>query len=364
LPNRRVIVESWANLIARVGLSLAVLSTVWLCLALSTFGEASATRDATEYADGLVSTGYTTYLVGVNEGANAKLTPDDCRALSAVPGVKASVWLGPDTTVRLWSTAGQPLVVRAAGGDVGPFLAMADPAAAAKWHGQSVLLDRANPIATAATGDIHVRWIDAGRRATVTLLGAHLTSAGGGQEGNAWLLAAPPSSVKTCVARVDEEARAQVAATVAAAFPASHGYSGQWALPNADAFEAPRARFESRVAQYFWLAGVLVAATVWALYLRLRRAEIAVYAVAGLSARQLWIMIGTELATLIASACALLSVSVGGLAATHALARDSLAVGVRSGARCLMAVTLCGLVLAAWAASNARSSTLDALKDR
>ena len=366
---RPLLREALANLVARRGLTAALVALFAAVLVGLLVAETDATVDVRSYGRRLADQGWTTFLVGRQpQSASAVLTPGDCTGLAHARGVRAALWVGPAGTYRLWAADGPGLQVRRVGGDVAAFIAVADPAAARAWRGEQLLIDRTNPV-VAGTGRavVPLRLLPDDGRApahVVPALAATLTRLGGGQQGNALLAGPPTGEVDFCAVVADEDARDAVVRQVRTAFPAARGYTQQWTLGEADAVDAPRARFESRLTRWAWLAGAAALVAVWGLYLRVRRGEVALYAVAGVRAPGLVLLLGAELLVVAAAGVAFTVALAGGVLAAGRAEPADLAVGAIGAARCLVAAVPAAGALVVLAALRARSSTLEGLKDR
>lgn len=103
---------------------------------------------------------------------------------------------------------------------------------------------------------------------------------------------------------------------------------------------------------------------LWGLYLRLRRSEIALYAIAGLSTGDLSVLLGVEFTVIALTAAGLCTLVTGVAFALHHFPMEDIGVGVIAGGRCLLASILLAAAISVRAAGRARTSTLEGLQDR
>lgn len=280
------------------------------------------------------------------------------------------MWLTQGVSEELFSGGGPTIVVSQIGGDVLKFLAITDPGAARRWKGEQALVDPANPVVAGRTQGFAVSVVGSAgasstlRAITLKALAVHLTTLGAGEQGDMVIFGVPPSSVASCELLVSETDRVAVAQAVPVVLPPENGYSEQWALTNASDFQPPHAYFDSRASQWYWLAATMMILLLWGLYLRLRRSEIALYAVAGLSTGDLSVLLGTEFAIVILSAASLCTLATGVAFALHHFQMGDVSVGVIAGGRCLLASIFAAVAISVCVASGARTSTLEGLQDR
>lgn len=354
---------------ARRALLGALLLATIAAVLTTTVAETDSAINARRYEGNLIANGYTTYLI--TAGPNATLTPANCLSLHVIDGVRAVLWVTQAQNEHLFSPAGPVVAASTAGGDIGDYLAITDPAAAHAWTGQQTLIDPANQAIPPgrATTALRITGGQTGTSGFGSVLGhnalvAHLTSLGQGFQGNAIILGTPPASAQSCDIVVATAHRDQAAANIRIAFPASAGFGQQWVLSNADQFISPETQFDQRTSQWFWLAATVVVVALWSLYLRLRRPETALYAVAGLRTGQLTQLVLAELLMLLATAAALVTVVYGlSCLRAHTTSADAW-VGIAAALRSLIAGGLAGTVLTLAHAHHARVESLSSLKDR
>ncbi len=133
-----------------------------------------------------------------------------------------------------------------------------------------------------------------GVAAATDAIAVTLTALGGGSSGNIITIDPTSGSVAACALFVDTPARDHVNRSIEAALPVLEGFSQRWALPSAERFETPEHRFESRPSQYYWAIATLAFIATAMLHLRLRRSDHALYAIAGLDQRRIWMLATLE----------------------------------------------------------------------
>jgi hypothetical protein len=191
-----------------------------------------------------------------------------------------------------------------------------------------------------------------------------MTSLGTGSVGSTLLISRATGAAHACVLFVDLEARRSVIAALETALPATSGFSSQWALPGADNLDTPRERFEQRPSQYYWLGVVVMFSVLWALQLRIRRSDQALYAVVGLRTTSIATMLVIELIITVAVAAATAAIIVAIASTLHDGTYDSLSVGTDSARRALLGAAICAAAISWHHAQRTTNSTLNALKDR
>jgi len=175
---------------------------------------------------------------------------------------------------------------------------------------------------------------------------------------------AAPSSAQSCDLIVEEGQRDAASAAASVVFPPENGYSDQWTLANASDFQAPHSYFDARPSQWYWFAATLVFLFVWSPYLRLRRRETALYAIAGLKTIELSVLINAEL-VILGVTVAIVSATVVWLALLlHPLPFADVGVGIIAATRYLLAAILASLVIGVHVAYMSGTSTLARLQDR
>ena len=295
----RLCAEAIRNRVARGGLTLALLAA-WSVSGLVVYvAEHDAVQANAAYTASMLRDGYATLLVERSDGALETFTWDDCNTLRHVSGARAVVGLREPVLLRLWDTSGPEMTVREAMGDVAHYLAVTDPDHTRRWVAPSLIFDvdalGARP-ADATVGEFDTRVVDkSGEADTRTAITASLTSLGGGFSGNAVMLAPPTGEIATCVVLSDLDRRQQVESAVAGLFPVGAGFGQRWALTNAERFDSPRDRYETRESRWYWLAAVALIAVSWAFSLWIIRSDLAVFAVAGLGARRLIVLTIAEM---------------------------------------------------------------------
>lgn len=216
--------ESTANLAARRGLTVVLISVMAALLVGTVAAEVNAAVNTGNYAQQLMALGYDTYVIAPSPGVST-LTPRTCLALRVVRGVRAAVWLTQGVSDELFSGGGPPVVVSQIGGDVMKFMAITDPGAARRWNGEQALVDPANPVVAGRTQGLEVRVVgNVGaspslRGITLGALAVHLTSLGAGEQGNMVILGLSPASVASCELLVSESDRVTVSQAVPVVLP-------------------------------------------------------------------------------------------------------------------------------------------------
>lgn len=365
--SRPLIREALDNVLARPGLTLALVGAIAGLALWVVTGEVSASVQIRNYGHDLQRHGYFTLLLHPQEEtSDARLTSADCSAAGTVPGVIAALSVTPIAEpYRLWAASGPEVPTQVVAGDVGAFLRATSQGSATVWQRADAVLDTASPLNVSRGAEAFpLRLIDAGRASTVLAVAADLSALGSGTQGNLVVVDNRPGQVKGCALLVDERHRHAVLEAVTTAFSPSQGYAAVWALPNADQFDAPTTRFEARTSQWFWVMAWAVATLLWAGYLRIRRPEFALYAICGLGWRRVAAIAAVELLAVWSTALGSATAAFAGLALTHSTHWADLTVGVLAGARFGVAALLGCTAMAVHAGVSATRSTLDALKDR
>jgi hypothetical protein len=365
--SRSLIREALENLLARPGLTLALISTFTGLTLWAVTGEVSASVQIRNYGYDLQRHGYFTLLLHPQEEtSDVRLTTADCASAGASPGVIAALAVSPvDEPYRLWATTGPEVPTQVVSGDVGAFLTATSHRPISAWEQANAVLDQASPLhVPPSTGPFPLSISGTRDTSTVLAVTADLSALGSGMQGNLMIVDNRPGPVKGCAFLVDERHRFPVVKAISTAFPPDLGYAAVWALPNADQFDTPTRRFESRTSQWFWMLAWAMGTLVWAGFLRIRRPEFALYAVCGLGWRRVSTIAVGELLMIVVMAFASAAAAVVGLTLAHGTRWPDLVVGVLAGTRFGVAALLGCTAVAVHAGINATRGTLDALKDR
>lgn len=381
-PALRLAREAAANWLARPLLTGGLAVLLAGALLSVTVAESNAVTDVRRYEDELVATGFATLFVQPGPQALTGLTTSDCDAIGALRGVRSSFALVGQSTSRRWVSGGPTVPTITATGNVVDYFRLVEPVQMRRWKTGQAFVDPDSSTASPATGEYLLRLAETGsvvgpsagvdaaapatdaRAISVAALAMPLTSLGTGSIGSTLLVSHTTGAVQSCVLFVDLEARPAVAAAVDTALPAASGFSNQWALPGADNLDTPRARFEQRPSQYYWLGCVIVFTLFWAFQLRIRRSDHALYAIVGLRTTSTATMIIIELIITLAAATVAAAFVVALATSHHDGTYDSLSIGIESARRALLGSAICA---AAWSWQHAQrttNSTLNALKDR
>jgi len=354
--------ETVANLIARPATTtsaIVLLSTLFLLVFVN---EHNTSATAADYADQLRHDGMFVYVIQASTGAALNAT--DCVSLNQLDGVDAAIAMAGPVNAHLYAEAGPVIPVWFTTGPLAQFTAnlAAHPGTHPKPTTGAIDVDSN----IGRIGDQRVVGLSFPTGTTTPTLVdvdiVDLSPLGDGLAGNALIPAprqAPQPSV--CLITTADDSRDAIATAAALAFPKTDGFSQRWALSNAERFEDGRTRFETRPSLVTWLAATIIVCVLFAMYARLRRNDLAVYAANGLRPGKvatigtLEILIVNFIATAIAAAAATIMVHTNhtsGLpvqAASAALARVCIATA---------------LVAAPVVALMRPRSIIDALKDR
>lgn len=366
----RLLMESLANLIARPGLAVLLVAITVGLAEMPVVSETNSAVANRTYDRQLALAGYSVLSVSATDGVT--LTAANCLSLHGIHGVLAALWLAKAQPAEWYNSSGPVVAIRQVGGDISTFLAITNPGRVSRWDGAPLLVDIASSVVDGKDRPFPVRFqLDGGPLVATTAFPVELTMFGQGLQGNAVVISAragpsnsPPTEIESCLLITDEELRAQVPPAIPGVFPPSQGYSAQWVLTNADSIESPKRRFEQRQTQWAWLLSGLTFVALWGIYLRLRRSEIAVYAVAGLRTGHLTILAGAELIIILG-----LGVGFAGAvflfdALRYNVEPSDISVGLQSGARFVILALAGGLAVTISRGSEVVSATLDSLQDR
>ncbi len=358
--------ESLLNLRSRPLLTLTILFISAISFVTVFTGETNAATDVRTYRHDLIAQGFSTYLLSTAPATSATLTPRDCTSQSALSGVQAAIWLTKSVDQHLHTPAGPIVEVGAVGGDIRGFLLSTSPTSTTSWSGEQTLLDTASPLA--GTGPPHAtRLVIASTNPHArpnAVWTATLTALGPAEEGNIRVMVAPPAHAESCAFIVDDTRRTEITRAILGAYPSSSGYTTQWALANADDFPTPQSRYESRPSQYYWLAAAVVLVALWSFVLRIRRPDTTLYALSGLKARHLLLMLGGEAIALTLAGVTLAALVLLLVVRHGDVSSLDVSVGVTALARSLMATLGGVLVVTAATSLLAAWNTFDALRDR
>lgn len=360
--------EAVRNRFARAALTLAVLAA-WATAGLAVYiTERDAVQASASYTSSMLASGYATLLVEQSETAQERLTWDDCNTLRHLDGVQAVVGLREPEILRLWDSSGPEITARQAMGDVAGYLAVTSPQSIQRWVAPSVIFDTeafgARP-AQGTVGEYVTKVVQlSGDGDTRTAISASLTSLGGGFSGNTLMLTPPGGQIAICVVLSELDQRPQVADAVAGFLPVSAGFGQRWALTNAERFDPPRQRYESRESRWYWLAAVALVSTSWGFSMWILRNDLAVYAVAGLGTRRLIMLTITEMSVIVIGAALIVTgVAISDLVVRDD-ARDAFGAGARAAARTIVGGIGVSAAIAAATAVSICRRTIDALKNR
>jgi hypothetical protein len=358
---RRLISDTAENIASRLALMIALVCLTLSILASVLVAEANTASEVRRYADSLASSGFGTMFVLADESRGTPLDPSDCMALARISGVRAAIGIGQPISYHLWSNGGPLLSAYPASGDLVRFVSAINPRISTKFDAAQVFVGASLPTLGDRTSPYLLRVEGSGQLFDVTGMTVDLGALGGSYSA-ATLFADPaPRQEAACVLVVRNNAREHVLISVGSAMPLLAGYSTQWALTNAEKFELPRDRFERRSSQWLWIGAAVLLAVVWALFLRLRRPEYALYSVAGLTTWEIFCLAALEL--IFVYAPSLLAGLL--LARRHGdIAPADLFVGFESAARAIAAGAGMSLALCWNMAFATTGSTLDAIKDR
>ena len=355
-------VESWRNVAARSGISAAVALVIAAGTTAAHVTEYNATVDARRYHDQLDRLGYSTYLLDRGDAPDG-LDNRACERMNAIDGVDTVVWLRRRAVAAPLHRPNGPITpLWGIGGDIGLLLDTIDQTAAAQWSGNGLIIERNSTSAPHTPRDMTLHTGDTA--ITAPAVAATLTSLGQGLTGNAFAHEISDGQIDNCFLRVALDRRTSAVISVDAAIPPTTGIRRQWVLANADEWEPPAERYETRPTRLLFVPIAAIALVVWAFALRIRRSDRALYAVIGLRTHHVGVLtaaeyvivwtIGTGLAML-ATRLALARTITLDLAATtanHALIRSAIA-------------TLAVGLIASWYTSHrTRTSVVDAIKER
>lgn len=377
---RPVVREAVSNLRARAILTLAVVLSIAALAWTVAAAEADSAVSSAKYGHTLLERGYDTYSTTVGQGQGT-ISSGDCLALDTVPGIEAAVWIGQIRNLALFAPNGPSISVADAGGDIEAFLRVVDPRAARAWNGQPVVIDQGNPVATTDGRSFAVRLagsnadadsvvteragtVAAVRSTLLPSITAELTALGSGFQGGALLVGGRRSTVQACDVLVSERIRSQTPGIVGTAFPVALGYSEQWVLPNAADFESPHSRFEGRISQWLWLYAAAISFGIWLLYMRLRRSEFGLYAMAGVGTTRLALMLAVEGLVFVGCAALISGVTFACSLWRAAMPRSLGFVGWIAGARYLLSISIAIIFLALVLAAYIHRVSVELLKDR
>lgn len=338
---RRLMAEAMAAGGSRPLIASAVVVVVTLALLLPSQFERNATVDALNYEHDLNERGYSTLLLSAANPPRDQPTDLACEQFRSLPGVEAAVWLESIPEGSLFSEFGPTVPLWRAGGDVQSLVAASpsDPV--------GVVIDSGLGVVATDTIRVFVPGSPAGRSPMRAATG-DFGRLGASFSGNVFV-ASPTVGrrVDHCVLLTSTERRANVAASAAALFQDPAELTTSWALLNADDLESPAKRFHERPTRWYWLWAVGGALLVWGGAMRLARSDRALYAVLGLSSRNVWLMMATQWTVVVAAA------SIASLAAVVARGGEpgfANAVQLETWLRSVIAMYLGGGVLAGVAA--------------
>jgi hypothetical protein len=365
-PHLRLAGEATRNVAARPTLAAGLIVATAGLLIGTTVTETSATIEVRNYERGLINSGYGTLLIEQDNPLGNSLDSELCDELDEIDGVTAAVGLREPEQWTLWTPGGPPVPVREVSGDVIEFFRQANAAGVGAWRTAQTLVDLDSYAASPQRGEYPLTLVQQGSQAQSAsmALTVRLTSLGAGSAGNMITIGVPEGPVSACALFVPTAGRDLVTRSVEIATPVLDGFSHRWALPSAEQFETPIKRFHSRPSRFFWAGASACFSIVALLYLRLRRSELALYAVAGLRTGRIWFLAAVELAVVVigGSTIALLSITL--LNHAHDIDPGDARVGWTSMARTLSTMVSTSVVAVALSAHRAATSALDALKDR
>lgn len=253
--------------------------------ALSVFvpvaGELSASAHAISYSAELTGRGYDTLIVKRETvGADAPtIAASECASMSQLAGVEASGGVVAVPGLRLWDQRG-PLVsvwrvsgsilhaVRLHGRPVGPDGARFDAVFDSGLAIDPALSDNAD-VLVGVNGPQRFTAV----RANVTFLGLGFAKS--------VVLAGADREVERCIIVVSRNRRQSIFDSVSARFPVGLNYFVSWSMEGANQTPDEADVWSRRLTRRGWPLPPLVAGTLFAVYIRQRRADIAVYRLAG-----------------------------------------------------------------------------------
>ena len=353
--------ESVSNIAGRPGLALLVFLVMCSAALGAADSEVAQLQSAWRTDAGLRAQGFTTMQLTGSGGV--RLATSDCDTLSRLPGVLAGTWLGTVEDARLNSK--QSVRVLPVGPGFPALVSVLDSTARSVWRGEQAFVDMSSALAASRHRSSQVELVDArGRGTRLNYFSADLTAVGPVAITSMIVVRAETDAVTSCIATVSEDERLGILASAAAKWPATLGYSVAWTLTGAENIADPRVQFDLRASRTTWILGVITATLVWALVLRIRRNDLAFYAIAGLPRFRIVAIFYTEYLLLAFSAA--ISV-IGSIVIKRTIVHaDSASYGLAltTSLRTLSVAMLWALIATLVLAPRADHHLITALKDR
>ena len=355
-------VESWRNVAARTGISLALVLVIAAGTTAAHVAEYNATVDARTYHDQLDRLGYFTYLL---DRGDTQDTFDNrtCDRLGVIDGVDAAVWLRRrDVAATLHHPQGPTVALWGIGGDVARLLDHVDPIAATQWTGNPLIIERNSASTPPTPREMTIHAADT----TIVgpAVGASLTSLGQGLTANAFATEIADGPIDNCVLRVALDRRASTVTSVDAAISPTSGVRRQWVLVNADEWQSPADRYESRPSRLLFVPIAAITLVVWAFALRMRRGDRALYAVVGLRTHHVGFLTAVEYLTVWAAGTALATLATQLALTRTTTLTDAATAGDHALARTAITTLSVGLIASWYTSHRTRTSVVDAIKER
>lgn len=292
--------EALRNLLSRPALSLFMTLSITAIFGGSSVVVLKLTDDAFDRQAALQNSGYLTFRVERSSDFGGHVNSLDCDALSSGEHIVASTWIGAEKEFDLLDFEGPPLRVTPVGNGIDGVLA----AIGIHTPPTNMLVGAESQFASSAT--LNLIGPTFARPETRSTAGTDLRSLGSAFAGGA-LIRDPTTvgPVDACVGVADIQARASGLATIRSGFPPESGYSAYYVLDLPEQVETPLQKFETHRSRRYPELVALVTTILWLLYLRLRRAEMVFYSLAGLTRRRLFLVFETELAVFMLPAAVL-----------------------------------------------------------
>jgi hypothetical protein len=359
-----VVQDALSNIAAR----RVLWSAIWVASTLVILGvglnDAAAIIAARKEESDLVGQGYATLLVSTQKDSGVQLRPEDCEALADIGGVVGATWMREPPPWRLYAERGPIIPVRIAGKSALEVLAVRTDLSG--WRGSQGLLDaKAVSAAGRTSGDVvTLKVVSPTGEGAIDAFVTDLGSLGGGSAGSLLVFDARPDPVDRCVLAVDPERRAAVLNSTVVQFSPARGFSEGWAMANADRFAWPLDRFHSRNDRWAWLVATVAITGMWALSIRIRRADTALYTALGLTSGEILVIGLTSVTAVFVTACAAAFVGLW-VSSTHAGAgAETMSIALAAAGRAAVGATLSSACLEWASATASRSSVLVALRER
>ena len=338
---RRIAGEVRSNLVARPLTSIGLIGALSAMMFFVFIGEFNSVVEIRSYDNDLALGGYYTLLIESNVGdqrSTAHLTDARCAEFRHVVGVRAVVWFGPQEELQLWSRPGPHVPNRGVAGDVNRFFADLSLRQSRDTAEADLLFDESSASGRIGHGEYLVRVVDTTQRdVVVRAVTLPLSPLGGGLSGTSLLRRSTIGNVAGCALDVAIDRRQLVERSVRLSIPITSGIAIHWAFPGPEQVVSAVDRFHDRPSQYYWALTSAVILAFAVLYARLRTAELALYALFGLRARELWVMVLCELILLATCAATVTATFLFGVIVLRDAPLNDVSIGVRAVGRTWLA---------------------------